>query len=235
MPARRRSSAGRQGAQAHEFIMEFPNGYDTEVGERGVTLSGGQRQRMAIARAVLVDPRILILDDATASVDTETEHLIQQALAEVMQGRTTFVIAQRLTTVKTADQILVMEQGRIVERGTHDELLEQAGARIGASTTCNCAIRRSNGEGRSHRLRIEGGAMTATAVTEAREARDQRARPAPSAGKGRVRSPRRPATPTSTARLSGYVRPYRRGLIEATIALCSSPRRWAWPVHTSSA
>jgi ATP-binding cassette, subfamily B, multidrug efflux pump len=114
-------------AQAHDFIMGFPEGYDTFVGERGYTLSGGQRQRISIARAVLLDPRILILDDATASVDTETEHEIQQALAEVMKGRTTFVIAQRLTTVKNADLILVMNKGRIVERGTHDELLEQGG------------------------------------------------------------------------------------------------------------
>ncbi|MHB0876119.1 MAG: ABC transporter ATP-binding protein [Anaerolineae bacterium] len=112
-------------AQAHDFIMSFPDGYDTFVGERGYTLSGGQRQRLSIARAVLLDPRILILDDATASVDTETEHQIQQALAEVMKGRTTFVIAQRLTTVKNANLILVMNKGRIVERGTHEQLLEQ--------------------------------------------------------------------------------------------------------------
>lgn len=114
-------------AQAHDFVMSFPKGYETEVGERGITLSGGQRQRIAIARALLVDPRILILDDSTSSVDMETEHLIQQALGTLMKGRTSFVIAQRLTTVKSADQVLVLDHGRIVERGTHEELLREAG------------------------------------------------------------------------------------------------------------
>ena len=114
-------------AQAHEFIQGFPNGYDTVVGERGVTLSGGQRQRVAIARALLMDPRILILDDSTSSVDTQTEKLIQAALDNLMEGRTTFVIAHRLSTVRRADMILVMDKGRIVERGTHDELLKAGG------------------------------------------------------------------------------------------------------------
>jgi ATP-binding cassette subfamily B multidrug efflux pump len=114
-------------ARAHDFITEFPEGYDTEVGERGVTLSGGQRQRLAIARALLLDPRILILDDSTSSVDTETEYQIQQALKALMQGRTTFVIAQRLQTLMGADQILVLDQGGIVERGQHEELLAQGG------------------------------------------------------------------------------------------------------------
>jgi ABC-type multidrug transport system fused ATPase/permease subunit len=116
--------AAAQAAQAHEFIMQTPDGYDTEVGERGVTLSGGQKQRLAIARAILTDPRILILDDATSSVDTETEHLIQLALERVMQGRTTFVIAHRLSTVQRADLILVLDKGCIAARGKHAELLK---------------------------------------------------------------------------------------------------------------
>jgi ATP-binding cassette subfamily B protein len=116
-----------QAARAHKFITEFPDGYDTEVGERGVTLSGGQRQRIAIARALLMDPRILILDDSTSSVDTETEYLIQQALKTLMEGRTTFVIAQRLQTLIDADQILVLDQGRVVQRGRHQELLAEGG------------------------------------------------------------------------------------------------------------
>ncbi|HZG69590.1 MAG TPA: ABC transporter ATP-binding protein, partial [Herpetosiphonaceae bacterium] len=114
-------------AQAHDFIMSFPDGYETVVGERGVTLSGGQRQRVAIARALLKNPRILILDDATASVDTNTEQLIQLALQELMRGRTSFVIAQRLSTLQRADLILVLEHGRIAARGTHAELLRTSG------------------------------------------------------------------------------------------------------------
>jgi len=119
--------AAAKAAQAHEFIEGFPNGYETAVGERGVTLSGGQRQRVAIARALLMDPRILILDDSTSSVDTQTEKLIQEALDRLMEGRTTFVIAHRLATVRRADLILVMENGCIVQRGKHDELLAQGG------------------------------------------------------------------------------------------------------------
>ena len=114
-------------AQLHDFIDGLPDGYDTWVGERGVKLSGGQRQRLAIARTILLDPAILILDDSTSSVDVETEHEIQQALAEVMKDRTTFVIAHRLSTVRDADLILVMDRGRIVERGTHLELLRAGG------------------------------------------------------------------------------------------------------------
>jgi ATP-binding cassette subfamily B protein len=119
--------AAANAAQAHEFIEGFTNGYDTLVGERGVTLSGGQRQRVAIARALLMDPRILILDDSTSSVDTQTEKLIQAALNALMEGRTTFVIAHRLSTVRRADMILVMDRGRIVEQGTHNELLTRDG------------------------------------------------------------------------------------------------------------
>jgi ATP-binding cassette subfamily B protein len=119
--------AAAQAAQAHDFIVNFAEGYDTLVGERGVTLSGGQRQRIAIARALLMNPRILILDDSTSSVDTQTEKLIQEALDRLMEGRTTFVIAHRLATVRRADLIVVMADGCIVQRGRHAELLMQGG------------------------------------------------------------------------------------------------------------
>lgn len=112
-------------ANAHDFISEFPDGYQTLVGERGTTLSGGQKQRIAIARALLIDPRILILDDATSSVDTQTEHLIQQALERIMRGRTTFVIAQRMSSILKADQIIVLKDGQIIQRGTHESLLAE--------------------------------------------------------------------------------------------------------------
>jgi ABC-type multidrug transport system fused ATPase/permease subunit len=114
-------------ARLHDFALTLPDGYDTWVGERGVTLSGGQKQRVAIARTILSDPRILILDDSTSSVDMETEFLIQEALEVVMRGRTTFVVASRLRTVKRADLILVLDRGRIVERGTHESLLQANG------------------------------------------------------------------------------------------------------------
>jgi ATP-binding cassette subfamily B protein len=114
-------------ANAHDFIMELPQGYDTWVGERGVNLSGGQRQRISIARAVLYNPKILILDEATSALDTESESLVQEALQRLMQGRTTFIIAHRLATIRNSDRIIVLEQGQIVESGTHDELLQKAG------------------------------------------------------------------------------------------------------------
>jgi ATP-binding cassette, subfamily B, multidrug efflux pump len=119
--------AAAKAAQAHDFIMATPKGYDTEVGERGLTLSGGQKQRVAIARALLLNPRILLLDDATSSVDTETERLIQLAMERLMEGRTSFIIAQRLSTVRMANLVLVLENGRIVASGTHEELLQRSG------------------------------------------------------------------------------------------------------------
>jgi ABC-type multidrug transport system fused ATPase/permease subunit len=118
--------AAARAAQAHEFILELPHGYDTVVGERGITLSGGQRQRVAIARALLIDPRILVLDDATASVDATTEARIRAGLREVMRGRTTIIIAHRLSTIALADEIIVLDQGRIAARGTQADLLEES-------------------------------------------------------------------------------------------------------------
>ena len=112
-------------AQAHDFITALPNGYETIVGERGLTLSGGQRQRVAIARALLAEPRILILDDATSSVDAQTETEIKRGLREAMEGRTTFIVAHRLSTISLADEIAVLDRGRLVDRGTHEELLER--------------------------------------------------------------------------------------------------------------
>ncbi|MGH2914436.1 MAG: ABC transporter ATP-binding protein, partial [Solirubrobacteraceae bacterium] len=113
-------------AQAHEFISDLPDGYDTRVGERGLTLSGGQRQRIAIARAILADPRVLILDDATSSVDASTESEIKRALGDVLAGRTTFVIAHRLSTIALADRIVVLERGRVAADGTHEQLLQRS-------------------------------------------------------------------------------------------------------------
>jgi len=113
-------------AQAHEFITRFPKGYDTVIGQRGVTLSGGQKQRIAIARALLVNPRILILDDSTSVVDVETEAKIHNALEEVMKNRTSFIIAQRVSTVLNADKIVVLNQGKIVAEGSHYELMQKS-------------------------------------------------------------------------------------------------------------
>ncbi|HTP11715.1 MAG TPA: ABC transporter ATP-binding protein [Anaerolineae bacterium] len=118
--------AAAKAAAAHDFILEFPQGYDTPVGERGTTLSGGQKQRIAISRALLLDPHILILDDSTSSVDLVTEYKIQKALDRLMKGRTSFVIAQRISTVLNADQILVLDKGTIAARGTHEELMEDS-------------------------------------------------------------------------------------------------------------
>ena len=114
-------------ANAHAFISEFENAYETKVGPRGIKLSGGQRQRVAIARAILADPKILLLDEATSALDSESERLVQSALDTLMEGRTSMIIAHRLSTVRNADRILVLQNGKIVENGSHDELMANNG------------------------------------------------------------------------------------------------------------
>ena len=121
-------TAAARAAHAHEFILRLPQGYDSLVGERGQALSGGERQRISIARALLIDPRILILDEATSSVDTETELEIQSALENLIRGRTTLAIAHRLSTLRRADRLVVLDRGRVVEEGRHEELLAKRGA-----------------------------------------------------------------------------------------------------------
>ena len=119
--------AASRAAHAHDFIMSFPDQYQTIVGEKGINVSGGQRQRIAIARAIVKNPRILLLDEATSALDSESERLVQEALEQLMKGRTTFVIAHRLTTIQRADRILVLNKGRLVETGTHAELMDRKG------------------------------------------------------------------------------------------------------------
>src|SRR5204863_9939343 len=118
-------------ANAHEFILQLPDQYDTFIGERGIKLSGGQRQRLAIARALLACPQILVLDEATSNLDTESEQLIQASMAELLAGRTTFVIAHRLSTIRRADLMLLMDDGRVIEQGSHEDLMSARGVYYG--------------------------------------------------------------------------------------------------------
>ncbi|MGQ9852538.1 MAG: ATP-binding cassette domain-containing protein, partial [Candidatus Oleimicrobiaceae bacterium] len=119
--------AAARAAHAHDFIMEMPQGYDTVIGDRGVKVSGGERQRLAIARAILRDPPILIFDEATSALDTESEMLVQQAINNLLQGRTSLVIAHRLSTVRHANRIIVLDQGKVVQEGTHEQLISSWG------------------------------------------------------------------------------------------------------------
>lgn len=148
-------------ANAHAFIERLPQGYQTEVGERGTTLSQGYRQLLSIARAVLKNPRILVLDEATSSVDTRTELMIQRALAELLKGRTSIVIAHRLSTIRNADQVIVIQGGRIVERGTHQTLLEQQGVYYDLYMS---QFRRQEGAGQPERVTREQLDVSASSV-----------------------------------------------------------------------
>jgi subfamily B ATP-binding cassette protein MsbA len=146
-------------ARVDEFAESFADKYDTVVGERGVKLSGGQRQRISIARAILAEPRILILDEATSSLDSESEQMIQQGLSYLMQGRTTFVIAHRLSTIRRADQIMVMEQGQIVERGTHAQLYAARGQGDAVAANGNGADAKNGDVKAGDALRVLRGEM----------------------------------------------------------------------------
>jgi len=163
-------------AQAHEFIETMPKGYQTVLREGGANLSGGQKQRLAIARAIVTNPRCLILDDATAAIDPETEDMIRRAMHFVMRGRTTFIIAHRISTVKRANLVLVLEHGRITQLGTHDQLMEKSGhyrdiamAQLyGDEDADDADAERSKRERPSHMDRIHSDVEVAVATAEAR-------------------------------------------------------------------